>query len=237
VPSIIHVLVFFAVMAAGCDSKSLGIRTPVAPTVATPTPPRATITGRVFLHGLNGATPLSQAGVTGWFDMTFAGQTSGGPLEVATDSTGVFTAIVPVGAVIHLRALGDYPYQPCIATLEVRGDATRDLHVITDTRLLGAALPAGLLANTPLLSGVVYERTDAGRVPLGDVLIELDPALSGIGQPFARTRTDSQGRYVFCGLGEHASTTLMAWKGGYQILWKEVLLPGEDSTLDLELTR
>ena len=59
-----------------------------------------------------------------------------------------------------------------------------------------------------------------------------------MGVPTARTLTDSEGRYIFCGLGGETSTYLFARKGGYRGFEGTVELNGtSDTTFDIEFRR
>jgi hypothetical protein len=54
----------------------------------------------------------------------------------------------------------------------------------------------------------------------------------------ARTRTDSEGRYVFCGLGGETSTYLFAGRGGFGAFQGTVELSGtSNTTFDIEFRR
>jgi hypothetical protein len=72
---------------------------------------------------------------------------------------------------------------------------------------------------------------------LSDVALDLD-GLYGMGVPTARTLTDSEGRYIFCGLGGETSTYLFARKGGYRGFEGTVELNStSDTTFDIEFRR
>lgn len=139
-----------------------------------------------------------------------------------------------MGADVRIFA-GD-PYQPCqMLQTNLTTAVTRDVHVIGDPSRLGARLPAELLNDVPRLSGTVFESGSAGRRPLSDVELELD-GLYGLGLVSARTRTDSEGRYVFCGMGGDSSTYLFASTGGSIRFEGTVRLNRNGDTLfDIEL--
>jgi len=105
-------------------------------------------------------------------------------------------------------------YQPCVVTLSASSNVSHDVHIVTDPAQLGAHLPAELVADLPTLSGVVFENTPAGRQPLSGVRLEVD-MLWGLGDVSATTLTDSDGRYVLCGLTGN-SPYLYASKAGFK---------------------
>jgi hypothetical protein len=111
----------------------------------------------VLLHDTSGISPLAHPSMFGWImtgDRT--GHTTG---QIRGDAAGLFTVALPASARLRIQALTTGLYQPCAATFDGRGNAIQDVRVISDVRRLGASLPPELLANGPLLSGVVFEQT------------------------------------------------------------------------------
>ena len=107
-------------------------------------------------------------------------------------------------------------HQPCAVTVTVTGSVARDVHLVEDHALLGARLPAELASQTPLITGIVYETTAGGRVPLNGVRVETD-GLMGLGLVTATTLTDDEGRFVLCGQDGDLTTYLFAGKTGYTL--------------------
>ena len=101
---------------------------------------------------------------------------------------------------------------------------------------LGAHLPSELLVDTSTLSGTVFETTALGRQPVPGVRVELD-MLFGSGDVSATTLTDSDGRYVLCGLGGVASTYVYASKSGYQLADVGFVRLNGNTIRDIELQR
>jgi hypothetical protein len=120
-------------------------------------------------------------------------------------------------------------------TLVVTGDVTRDVHAVSDLRQLGASLPQVLRSQFPTLSGFVFEATADGPRAISDVLVYSDSTGSGGDVTTAATLTDSDGRYVLCGLDGHTSAYVHAWKSGYGSFWKTVVLTGDITTIDIQL--
>jgi hypothetical protein len=221
-----------ALCAVACDARQ-----PIAPSpplVASPvptTPSAPTISGNVWLHTADGVRPFANQSVFGWINSGSSGRTTG---RVPTDSNGRFSFPAPLGSRVRIH-IGGFGYQPCEVNANVAGDVTRDIHAVDDRLQLGGRLPAELLANTPTISGYVFEINEDGRHRLADVRVELD-GLFGLGLVTATTLTDADGRYVLCGLEGESSTYLFASKAGYQLYEKTVGVNG-DTTLDIELRR
>ena len=204
----ISLLVLAVVTVGGCENRS-----PVAPdrnNAATPTrDPSATVenavvSGVVWRHDTTGITPYAGVRVWGWSQLARSGSRIG-PTQTGADGRYSFT--VPVGALLRVQVAATY--QPCVASLSVAGNATRDVHLVVDPAQLGAHLPAALLADTPTLSGLVFENAAQGRQAVPGVRVELD-MISGLGDVSATTLTDSDGRYVLCGLGGSTSPYVYA---------------------------
>jgi hypothetical protein len=187
------------------------------------------VSGRVWLHAVDGMKPYANARLFGWVESGSSGRTTG-PVTVGANGDYRFT--VPEGARVRIYA-GDY--QPCQVTLDaVVGDATSDIRVVTDPLQLGAHLPAQLLEDAARLSGTVFETVEDGRrMPLKDVRVELD-GLYGLGLVTATTLTDADGRYILCGVRHESSAYLFASRTGYRLFEASV---GAGATLDIELLR
>ena len=107
-------------------------------------------------------------------------------LRVNTDQNGRYTAEVPRSRVI---AFAWGALQPCIASTFVDIDATLDVQVFSSWRSLTRPTAGRMI------SGVVYEATPRGRVPLRGASIWLDAAQESY---VAYTETDESGRFFLC---------------------------------------
>lgn len=203
---------------------------PPAPTFPPPAP-LAEVSGTVWIHDATGVRPHAGARVSGWSE-TARGSGPGG--SAVADAEGRYLFRIPVGS--RLRVFSDYSfYQPCAVTVDVTGDATRDVHAVSDTRQLGAHLPPPLLSEPQILSGVVFETTPGGRQPVSDVHVMYDGSGSGGDMVTASTVTDSEGRYVLCGLSSDRGAALFASKPGFPLVYKSVQTSGHATTVDIEL--
>ena len=217
-----------------CDRRSPTSSIPVAPTrptVMVPPPAApANVSGTVWSHHAEGVRPYSGGNVFGWVETA----RSGGPLgRVVTDSDGKYQFKVPVDSRVRIYVFPP-PYQPCAVTVEVSGDVTRDVRAVSDRRQLGASLPQQLLSQFPTLSGVVFEDTPEGRRGLSDVRVGWDSS-GGADLETATTLTDSEGRYVLCGLDRNRPSYVWVSKPGYPVSGKAVLLSADVTTLDIQL--
>ena len=155
--------------------------------------------------------------------------------RAVTDSDGRYLFRPQTGSVLRIFANSYSEYQPCAVTLDVSGDLTHDVHIVSNRDQLGARLPQALLSQSPTLSGVVFEITPEGRRVLSDVHVMFDGTVSGGDIVTASTVTDSDGRYVLCGLSRDKTGILLVLKPDYPLIFKSVLLTGTTTTLDVEL--
>jgi hypothetical protein len=197
----------------------------------TPAGQNATVAGIVWLRDKGEVKPYANVNVWGWVEMERSGHRVG-PVSSGADGRYGFT--VPIGALLRVQVAA--AYQPCVTAIAATGSTNRDVHIIVDPAQLGAHLPGELLVDTPTLSGMVVETTALGRQPVPDVRVELD-MLGGMGDVSATTLTDSDGRYVLCGLGGAASTYLYASKSGYRLTDVGTVHLNGNTIRDIELQR
>ena len=228
---------FLSLMLTSCDrtptSPSLPLPiAPATPTAPVPPPPAlANVSGTVWIHDASGVRPYAGASMFAWVEMN----RSQGPMgRAVTDSDGRYLFRPQTGSV--LRIFANYPeYQPCAVTLDVSGDLTHDVHIVSNRDQLGARLPQALLSQSPTLSGVVFEITPEGRRVLSDVHVMFDFTGGAAEVVTASTLTDSDGRYVLCGLSHDKTGALFGSKPDYPPFFKRVQLTGATTTLDVEL--
>jgi hypothetical protein len=109
-----------------------------------------------------------------------------------TDRSGRYTANVRPGSLVFAYARDvSGPWQPCLASAVVGKDTTIDVHVVPAGRSLEP--PA---AASPMITGVVYERTSEGRKPLPGVAVWLEAGLNSY--LVAVAQTDDAGRFFLC---------------------------------------
>ena len=232
----ISVILAASVVMTACDRSPtapsfLFSRTPPADTVpASPLPTYVNVSGTVWVHDAERVRPYAGGNVYGWFQTAHYGR---GVDPVVTASDGTYLLKVPVNSRLHIFVTPAV-YQPCAVILEVSGDVTRDLRGVSDRRQLGASLPQELRSQSPTVSGVVFEETPEGRRGLSDVRVAWDGS-GGADLETATTLTDSDGRYVLCGLDRSRPIYIGVSKPGYLTSAKGVTLTGDATTLDIQL--
>jgi hypothetical protein len=217
-----------------CDRSMPRPDLPAAPSALispSPTSESATVSGIVWLRGAGGVQPYAGVNVWGWAQMGGSGNRMG---PVRADADGRYTFQVARGTFVRVQVAANY--QPCVAGVSVMGNVTRDVDIISDPDQLGEHLPAQLLADTPSLSGFVFETAAQGRQPVAQARVELD-MLYGMGDVSATTLTDAAGRYVLCGLSGHDSTYLYASKVGYRLADVGTVALNGNTLHDIELHR
>ena len=176
-----------------------------------------------------GVRPSASAAVDAWVRLDgYAFQHSSLGVRAVTDAQGRYRlSDLPIGADVQLRIWkGGFAHQ-CAAGLTVTEDVTLDTELVSHVIL--SASPSSVPSPQPgarLVSGVVYQETSSGRVPLpsASVLFMVDPAAD---IDAAETRADSQGRYLLCGLPKGADVFLLAIAEG-RVAWRTVP-PGEST--------
>jgi len=224
------------IFTAACDSH------------LTPDPPTASesssivhVSGQVLAY--SSATtfnPISGANLVGWAD---GGEHSGPTGPIPLDSNARFTLIVDRGARLRLYAgggTGDEIYQPCAVTVVANGNVSRDVKVVADYSIIGAAIPRSFLDGTRILSGQVYESVPGvGRQPVPFATVSVNGFRDwnhDFGWPIAITRTDNDGRYIICGLEADTSASVYVIDWRHEMLIADVDLKS-DAVLDLDVSR
>jgi hypothetical protein len=202
------------------------------------TPPAIwTVSGLIVDETTSGPRPVADAFVNIWMEVNGGanGYHAGHP---RTDSAGHFSLSgVPVGTALIFAAGSGYR-QPCAAVFDVNGDTTHNVFLVSDPSLVGSTLPGGM-DTLPILTGVVYESTPNGRVPVEGASIEVEAIMDLV---TATTLSDADGRYQVCGLpgatkGFWPSFDVYASKDGYGLTDAVASLNGTVTTLDIELRR
>lgn len=230
--SFVSIPVVVVMFTAGCQSPPA------------PDPPNAQtvhVSGRVLAyHGPSEFSPIGGAHLVGWIDAGGRGRPTG---PIPLDENARFDLAVERGARVRLYAGGNTSneiYQPCAVTIVANGDVNRDVRVVDDYDVIGAAVPPAFLERTRILSGVVYETVPGvGRRPVPFATVSLGGFRDwshDLGWPIANTRTDSDGRYIICGLEADPSASIYVINPIHELFVSVVGLSG-DTLLDVELTR
>lgn len=218
----------------GCSCGSPSSPSPLSPRIPPTTLPLPatswTVTGTVWDHGQAGPSPTSSGVVFGWISNERGGHTTG---SIAIGADGRYKFSVPTDTTrVHVNSPKN---QPCVASVAITGNVTMDVHTVTDALQLGAHLPDLLSSQQPTLSGMVYEQSSNGRLPLANTKIYLD-GLDGLGLIIATTLTDNEGRYVLCSVPPIRGLIVQAALTGFQLFESKGDLTGV-TTLDIEMRR
>ena len=140
--------------------------------------------------------------------------------SATTDSTGAYSiAEIPAGLATIVATKDGY--DATTRSVTVSGEMRLDLELVRP-RLPPVAL-----------SGLVYERTEAGQVPVTGVVVEDEPMHTG-------SITGADGRYRVdyrpLSLGPNYVAHLRVAKAGFETVFRSVLIEGE-VLLDIELVR
>ena len=212
--------------------------------VTTPPPTQVpvssvTVAGTVWLHDTGGVKPYASVQMHAYVEKGTSGQVTA-PISSGPD--GRYSFAVPTGSLVRVYTDSLASYQPCVTAIAATGNTNLDVHAIVDSAQLGAHLPSELLNDTPTLSGTVFETTALGRQPVPGVRLQLD-MFHGLGDVSAQTLTDSDGRYVLCGLGGAAtafhigSPYVYVSKSGYRTYDVGTVQVNGNTILDIELQR
>ena len=187
------------------------------------------ITGVVSERTTDGIKPLAGATVFGWVQLGVRGNgyARGG---TTADSAGRFIVTLLPKATIMLQGYTAGYDQPCAAVVEFNGASA-----LTNIELVSQAHPLLDAANKPpIIKGVVYEVTSAGRQPVAGAHIYIDQLDDLIS---ATTTTDENGRYAVCQIPDFGyGQAVYAVKAGYQTSYQQVSVGGTtELQLDLEL--
>jgi hypothetical protein len=227
------------VAAPGCSRLDVG---PLAPELAQPSEsqptdskplawPRAglpfgtnSISGTVYALTPQGREPLVDADVNAWVELNgfgFSYWYGHGPVRSGGD--GHFTLpYLPDGAVVQVTAHKAGLTQQCASpqVTAAAGFQRVDAYLAPRESLLEsrASLPAAA-AGYRMISGVVYQGTGANRLPAEDVWVAYEPFMEIWA---AVTFTDSEGRFLLCGIPEESAVWVGAWLDAHRSEYVEV---------------
>jgi hypothetical protein len=201
-----------------------------------PIPPGIySIAGMITESAPQGDRPLGNASVNAWVQTPTIGYSymfAYGPR--LTDAQGRYELSgIPPGARVRLQVSAQGYVQQCAAP-EVHVNFNSQL----DVQLVPRATVASSVASVPpsapgfrTISGVVYEVTGQARRPFADAFVDYEP-LNDF--PAAITFTDSQGRFVLCGIPEAGNSWIAASIGVGRFAYVMVP-PGPAASADIEV--
>ena len=244
VPSGVTRWVPFVLIAAACGAASpRDSLNPIAPGANTepntsltlvPVPGGTrTLRGLVTERSASGSSrPLVRAGVNAWVNtdrMSYSywwwamgAQYSGADGRYELSSLPENSMVIP-GASKEGYA------QPCAAPpMRMSADVEVDIELVPRTLVITS--PESVI-NSPgfrSISGVIYEATSGGRRPVVDAFVDYEPYMD---VPAATTYSDSNGRYLLCGIPMDEKASIAASAGSGRFVYTEV--PAGQTTADL----
>lgn len=205
----------------GCDRV-----VPTSPTRVSLADPVMHVVSGIASETVGGnSRPLADRTVLLWVSTPGGG---GGWAQASTDRNGRYMAHVPPARVFVTAWHPPDQHQPCLASAAIDGDTTLDVHVVPT-----GSTSTSIVKESPLITGIVYETTAQGRMPLRGIYVSLD-ALPFLEVPVATTQTDETGRFVLCRV--NAPVGLVVSGNGYQP-WSQLISGTSDASLDIELRR
>jgi hypothetical protein len=239
---VVHLLVIFTLTLAACNGQ------PTTPSAYAPPnaslPPRGappiplgshSLTGIITERSPQGERPLVGANVNAWIQTEKVGYSymflNGARL---TDAQGRYElANLPDGATLQLEVYKRGYLNQCAAPQLL---VNTDLHL--DAQLVPFANVSASRDSVPpsapgfrVISGVVYEIIGEGRRPAPGVFVDYEPIADS---PAAVTSTDSEGRFLLCGITQTTSATIGAALDSGRYAYSAVP-PGPDASIEIEI--
>jgi hypothetical protein len=158
--------------------------------------------------------PLAGVSYNAWVQTASFGysyQWANGPHQ--TDASGRYQlAGLASGASVQLELWKDSYDQQCASQpVIITGDHTLDAQMVPASQLFTTSAPWMTSPATRVVSGTVYLETNGTQTPATGAFVDFEPTEDS---PAAITKSDSQGRYLLCGLPSTASAYLGASADG-----------------------
>jgi len=188
-------------------------RGPITPSL--PLPPSVyVLSGTVYEHSQSGARPLARVPLA-TESADSLGTTNTVPFYTTNDDGQYrieFEGWRGPGLRI-VRAVASGYRQPCRAATTLKdGENILDVHLVPESVLSTSGIPSSLPVVEPFVSGLVFERTTQGDLPVKGALVNgefgwdfRDEVIVG-----ATTLTDASGRYLLCGVESATGVSVVA---------------------------
>lgn len=206
------------------------------PSYQAPTPPRGgrTVTGLITERTASGAQRPLTAQVNAWVDTGGFGYSymwRNGPRTSGADGRYELTAL-PESARVIVEVSKQGYFQQCAAPpVQMTADVAVDVEMVP--RALVSASPDSV-TNKPgfrSISGVIYENTSSGRLPVPGVFVAYEHTDSS---PGATTVSDGNGRYLLCGIPNDLPASIGTSDSISRVVYVEAP-PGQTTGVDLVL--
>jgi hypothetical protein len=152
---------------------------------------------------------------------------------VYADASGRFAAVgLPTSVTVYAEAHRDGYVQQCTAAAPaIRGNVTINLRLVRLSNV--SASPSSLPPQGPgmrYIAGTIHEAGPEGKRPAAGVYVSYEP-VSDV--PAASTITDSDGRYLLCGIPSDKVAIITAYRDGQSGFTQAVA--GRTDDVDFEL--
>jgi hypothetical protein len=195
------------------------------------------VSGIVFEHTAAGPRPAASVPlvVRSWAALPVF-------VSVTSDGNGRYEARGLPGSGVNITIAPplDSAYRaPCpTGTSGLTADATIDVHVVSTAVLANTGTPRSLPTSAVTFSGIVFERSLAGRaIPIGGASVQLT-AVEQESNVESATLTDKAGRYLLCaaplGAGGDQEGWLHASHEGFESVSRRAF---PETSTDIVLTR
>ena len=197
---------------------------PTAPTVSPATPggpspsgppvPKGNGTVSGVVYDATTGQPLGGVSYSAWVDTgSFGYSYMWATGAHHTDAGGHYQLVGLANASVRLQLWKDGYKQQCASSpvSVVGGDTTMDAQMVPLAQLFTTSAAWMTSPGTRVVSGTVFLETNGTRTPATGAFVDFEPLEDF---PAAVTTSDSQGRYLLCGLPSTASAYLGAAAGG-----------------------
>jgi hypothetical protein len=157
--------------------------------------------------------PLAGVSYSAWVEtasLDYSYMWATGPHQ--TDAGGHYQLAGLANATVHLQLWKDGYEQQCASppVSVVGGDTALDAQMVAGAQLFTTSAAWMTSPGTRVVSGTVYLETNGTQAPVAGAFVDFEPFEDF---PAAVTNSDSQGRYLLCGLPATASAPLGASVG------------------------
>ena len=231
-------LICIAALADACGERAPAAPSRLAPPVS-PTAPTAptdlyTVSGTVYENGPDGVRPLPGAGVNAWVQHQSGGYSYWwGHGRLYADAAGRYQLRgLAAGVTVQLDVwtVPQTHVQQCAAPrLRVEADTNLDTHMVPITNV--SASPASVPAPARgfrHVSGVIFEMARGEKRPVAGAFVDYEPFMDF---PAAVTISDSEGRYLLCGLPDDETVSIGVGHSG-RVAYVRVP-PGQNTGADI----
>lgn len=195
---------------------------PVTPSPSGPIVPKGSGTVSGIVYDATTGQPLAGVSYSAWVatgSLGYSYMWATGPHQ--TDAGGHYQLVGLANASVRLQLWKDGYRQQCAsAPVSVVGsDTTMDAQMVPSAQLFTTTAAWMTSPGTRIISGTVYLETNGTQSPAAGAFVDFEPVEDF---PAAVTTSDSQGRYLLCGLPSTEVSYLSAAAGPGQVTYLTV---------------